>query len=893
MLAAGTKLGPYEITGPLGAGGMGEVYRARDTRLGRDVAVKILPESLSGSPESRSRFEREARTISSLNHPHICTLHDVGRQGETDYLVMELVEGETLADRLSKGPLTTEALLKTGIEIADGLEKAHRAGIVHRDLKPDNVMLTRSGTKLMDFGLARARGIAGQASGSGVTMAAMAQSPTMARPLTAEGAIVGTFQYMAPEQLEGKEADARSDLWALGAVLYEAATGKKAFEGKSQASLIGAIMNTEPAPIGSLAPMSPPALERVVKACLAKDPDDRVQTAHDVRMQLEWIRDAGSQAGLPAPVAHRRRSRERLAWGLAAAMTLVAVTAGALLLPRMLRRPVEAPVMRFEVTAPQGVTMTTDAPSTAISPDGRTVVFFATDSSSTPRLWIRPIGSLTAQPMEGTDNASFPFWSPDSRFVGFFADGKLKKVPVGGGSPEVLCDAPDGRGASWSRNGVIVFAPVAAGSIVRVSAGGGESAAITRPDSAKGETGLRWPEFLPDGKHYLFVSLPSHQGSFEVYVGSLDSNEREHLLTSAAAPVYVSPGYLLIVRNGRLMAQRFDASRLQTVGEAVPLGEAPPLSGSAGARAASASETGVLAHPAVGLPNTQLVWLDRSGKAQGTIPVPAGRYESLALSPDGQRLVAGRRSSANSVDLWMIELSRAVATRFTFESSGVCESPVWSPDGQWVAYNSNHAGPQNIYRKLANGAGEPEQLLESSALFKNLTQWTNDGRYLVFHQPDAATGWDVWLLPTTGDRKPVPFLRSRFNEFAGLVSPDGHWMAYCSDESGRQEVYVQSFPTPGNKYQVSTAGAAFGFWSKDGKEMGLSGLDGTLLVAEVTTSPNFTAGAPHALFKQRPDAVATTGTRDLKRFIESGPVGAAAPPSLVLELNWMSAVATK
>jgi Tol biopolymer transport system component len=718
----------------------------------------------------------------------------------------------------------------------------------------------------------------------------MSQSPTVSRPLTAEGTIVGTFQYMAPEQLEAKEADARSDLWALGAVLYEMATGKQAFEGKSQASLIGAIMNSEPKPITAVAPMSPPALERLVKACLAKDPDDRIQTAHDVRLQLEWIRDAGSQAGVPAPVVARRRSRERLAWILAGAMGLIVVATAALLLPRIMRRPVEAPVMRFAVTAPEGVTMTTDPPSSAISPDGRTVVFLATDSTSTPRLWARPIGSLAAQAMDGTDNASFPFWSPDGRFVGFFADGKLKKVAVSGGSPEALCDAPDGRGGSWGRDGVIVFAPVAAGSISRVSADGGDPIEIMRPDSAKGETGLRWPEFLPDGKHYLMVSLPSRQGNFDVYLCSLDSKDRKRILSAAAAPVYVPPGFLVFVRNARLMAQRFDARRLQTVGDAVPLGEAPPLSGSIGARAISASGTGILAHPEVGLPNTQLVWLDRSGKPQGTVPVPAGRYEYLSISPDSRNLVAGRRSSATAVDLWMVELTRAVTSRFTFTAAGITSNPVWSPDGKWVAYNSNRAGPDDIFRKLANGAEEEEPLLKSGALFKNISQWTPDGRYLVFGQPDATTGWDLWLLPVDGDRKPIAFLRSRFNEYNASVSPDGHWMAYASDESGRLEVYVQSFPTPGSKYQVSTTGAPFAFWSKSGRELGLGGLDGTVMMVDVKTSPSFSAGTPRALFKFRPDIVAVTGTSDLQRFLEAIPVGAAAPPSLVLELNWMSAL---
>jgi Tol biopolymer transport system component len=881
MLAAGMRLGPYEIISPLGAGGMGEVYRARDTRLGRDVAVKVLPAGVSSNPDSRSRFEREARAVSSLNHPHICTLHDVGRAGDTDFLVMELVEGETLAVRLEKGPLPTEPLLKTAIEVADALEKAHRAGIVHRDLKPGNIMLTKGGAKLMDFGLARATGLAAGPSG-------LSQSPTVSRPLTAEGTIVGTFQYMAPEQLEGKEADARSDLWALGAVLYEMATGRKAFQGKSQASLISAIMSGEPAPIVSITPMSPPALDRLVHACLAKDPEDRIQTAHDARLQLEWIRDAGSQAGIPAPLLARRRSRERLARILVGVLALIGIAAAALLLPRMMRPPAEAPVMRFAITAPAGVTMTTDPVDSAISPDGRTVVFLATDSTSTTRIWARPIGSLAARAITGTDNASVPFWSPDSRFVGFFADGKLKKVPIAGGAVEVLCDALDARGASWSRNGVIVFAPIAAGPIARVSADGGEPVEIMRPDTTKGENGLRWPAFLPDGKHYLVVGLPARQGHFDVYLGSLDSKERRRILSSAAAPVYVPPGYLIIVRNGRLMAQRFDPQRLRVIGDPIPLGEAPPLSNATGGRAVSAASTGILAHPEVGMPDTRLIWLNSSGRETGTLPMPAGRWDQLSLSPDAKRLVAARRNSATSSNLWMVEIARGMASRFTFASSGVPENIMWSPDGQWIAYDTYLDGPAEILRKRADGSQDEEMIHRSGALFMNLSQWTRDGRYLVFSQPDPVTGWDVWLLPLDGDRKAFPYLHSRFNERSGAVSPDGRWIAYESDESGRSEVYVQSFPTPGNKYRVSTSGAFAVFWPTGGREMILAGLDGVAYTVDVTTTPSFSAGTPRVRFRLRPDVAAIAGTYDGQRVLFSVPAGEAAPPSLVLELNWMS-----
>ncbi len=882
-VSPGTKLGPYEVASPLGAGGMGEVYRARDTRLGRDVAIKVLPQHLSSNPEVRARFEREAKTISSLNHPHICTLFDVGREGDADFLVMELVEGETLAGRIARGALPTPELLRLGTQIADALDRAHRAGVVHRDLKPGNVMLTKAGAKLMDFGLARSTGLAAPGSGSGISTAALTQSPTMAQPLTAEGTIVGTFQYMAPEQLEGKEAEARSDVWALGCMLYEMATGQRAFEGKSQASLIGSIMNSTPPPISSLSPLTPPALERLVRACMEKDPDERVQTAHDVRLQLQWIADAGSQAGVPAPVAARRRSRERLAW--IAAISAAVVAAGALVIPRLGPRPAPPQTMRFVVVAPTAAIIQNDPAVIAISPDGRLLVFAATDSSGTPALWVRPLASLDAHRLAGTDNATFPFWSPDSRNIGFFADGKLKKVPAEGGTADALCSASDGRGGSWSQEGVIVFAPVASGPIARVSDDGGEVETLFTPDSSRKETGLRWPEFLPDGKHFLFVGLPSKEGNYDIYMGALGSRQRTRVLGSSAAPVYAPPGYLLFVRNGRLTAQRFDAGRLALEGKPQPLGEAPQLSNSAGAHAVSASANGILAHPAAGLPNTKLVWLDRAGHEQGVIPLPPGRWEGMSLSDDGHWLVVQRRSSPNEADLWMIEVARGVATRFTFIPSSETQNPVWSPDGKWVAYNSNRLGPLDIYRKSTAG-GDEEALLQSSTLFKNVYQWTPDGGSIIYNQPDPETGWDIWRLPLDGDRKPVPIVRTRFNEYGGAVSPDGHWIAYFSAESGKLEVYVQSYPEPGHKYQVSTAGGQGSAWSKDGRHILFGSLDGNAMIADVETSPAFQVDRPRVLLKVRQDQAGITATRDFSRFLMSVPAGEAAPPTITIELNW-------
>src|SRR5262252_4588936 len=497
-LAAGTKLGPYEIVSPIGAGGMGEVYKAKDTRLERDVAVKVLPEHLATSEEIRQRFEREAKTISQFSHPHICALYDVGREGDVEYLVMEYLEGESLADRLGKGALPTEQILRYGIEIADALDKAHRQGIVHRDLKPGNIMLTKSGVKLLDFGLAKPLAAAGAQTISGASV--MATEAQVSQPLTERGTILGTFQYMAPEQLEGGEADARSDIFAFGAVLYEMATGRKAFTGKSQASLISSIMREEPAPISSIAPMVPPALNRVVRTCLAKDPEDRFQTAHDVKLQLEWVQEGGSEAGLPAPVVARRKNREKLAWAVAA----VAIAAAALATYGWIRRaPTPPRIVRFDIGTPEDV-IAVDAPR--VSPDGRFVAFNATDASGKTRIWLRPLNVLTAQPLNGTEGTTRPFWSPDSRFLAFMADGKLKKIDVTGGPPTKICDAPTAVDGSWSPGGVILLDGTGIDPILRVPAAGGAPVVWVKAELSRKETQVGWPEFLPDGRHFLYMA---------------------------------------------------------------------------------------------------------------------------------------------------------------------------------------------------------------------------------------------------------------------------------------------------------------------------------------------------------------------------------------------------
>jgi hypothetical protein len=642
-LTPGTRLGPYEITAPLGAGGMGEVFRATDSRLGRDVAVKVLPKHLSANPEVCARFEREAKTVSSLNHPHICTLFDVGREADTDYLVMELVEGETLAQRLEKGALPVADVLELGGQIADALDQAHRAGVIHRDLKPGNVMLTKSGAKLMDFGLARATGMTGPGSGSGVTVAALTQSPTVAQPLTAEGTIVGTFLYMAPEQLEGSEADARSDLWALGCVLYEMATGKRAFEGKSPASIISSIMGSQPAPISQLAPLAPPGLERLVQACLAKDPAERLQSAHDIRMQLAWLAEGGSQAGVPAPVAARRRSRERLAWILAA-VGMIAVVALAVLLaaPSFFlpgSRTTEDPgrVVRFEVTAPPGTRMSGGI-GHVISPEGTALLWPCADSEGRPRRWIRRLDSLESSALPPMVSGAC-FWSPDGASIGFINDDKLRTMSIDGGVPRTVCEAVSYRGASWGAE-YIVFAG-GQGPIFKVPVTGGIPEAVTALDESRGETAHRFPYFLPDGETFLYVALPGKHRVLEVYAGHVDGREPVFVTNSLISPVYAS-GHLIFQRGRRLLAQVFDPDALALSGKPVDLGPAPTLWEGAGATKVSASRNGTLAYLTPEDPSTRLVWKDPTSENSiedlGTLDLEPGAYKEVEFSPDGHHV---------------------------------------------------------------------------------------------------------------------------------------------------------------------------------------------------------------------------------------------------------------
>jgi Tol biopolymer transport system component len=828
-LEAGKRLGPYEIVAPLGAGGMGEVYRARDTRLDRQVAVKVLPAALSEDAALRARFEREARAASSLNHPHICTLHDVGREDGVDFLVMEYLEGETLGQRLEKGSLPLNEALDTAIQIADALDTAHRNGLVHRDLKPGNIMLTPKGAKLMDFGLAK-----GAQAGAGAT--SLTAAPTVASPLTAQGMIVGTFQYMAPEQLEGKEADARSDIFAFGSVLYEMIGGRRAFAGATQASVIARILETEPPPLATIAPGAPPALDRLIRTCLAKDPDERRQSIHDVLQDLRWIREAGPEAGA-ASEATASPGQDRRAWSLAAAFALIT----ALLAAALFLRPVpEARTLHTAVVAPPGTDFDFSANfsgAISLSPDGRFLTFTAPDESGERVLWIRALDAPDARPLTGTTGAQFPFWSPDSRQIAFFADGKLKRIDRAGSPPVTICPASEGRSGAWNEDGVILFSPWPTTGIHQVPASGGASTPVTEPDKELGESTHRWATFLPDGHHFLYMAGGHAVGREDeanaIFLEELGSTERTLLVEARSNAVY-SAGHLLYVRDRVLMAQPFDPDRGELTGDPIPLASDITYSPGFFRATFAATADGLLAYQAGGseaLP--ELRWVDRKGEPLGTLGQPAD-YDNLAVSPDGSQVAySAVDADAGTNDIWILDVERDIPTRFTF-GTGTEDDPVWSPDGTELAFSVFDEGDDIWVKAIASG--EEGRLLVGGPGNQWPSDWSRDGKLIVFTWPHEETDGDIWVVPASGDGEPFPFREGPFNELGGKLSPDGRWMLYLSDESGRQEAYVAAFPGPGGRrWQVSRGSVYQAWWRSDGREIIYPARDGSGIYAVSVT----------------------------------------------------------
>jgi len=864
---------------------MGEVYKARDTRLDRTVAIKVLPEHLAASAEVRQRFEREARAISQLSHPHICGLFDVGEQDGTAYLVMEFLEGETLAARLGRGRIPTEQLLRFAIEIADALDKAHRQGIVHRDLKPGNIMLTKSGVKLLDFGLAKLGVVSGGVpSGSLSTLGTQEAAP--GAPLTERGTILGTFHYMAPEQLEGKEADARSDIFSFGSVLYEMATGQKAFPGKSQASVMAAILEHEPPAISSVQPLVPPALDRVVKSCLAKEADDRWQTAHDLESELKWIAEAGSKAGVAAPVASRRKNREHMAW---AAFGVAAIAAALLAVGFVRRAPKPAAPIRAALPLPEKMFLG----EMALSPDGTRLAYGLSKSGGQPQLWIRSLDAPAGQPVPDGENAFFPFWSPDGRFVAFFTgDGKLKRVDASGGSLLTICDAERGVGGTWNRDGTIVFAPAPTSPLFRVPAGGGLPVAVTKLDASRHETAHRYPHFLPDGRRFLYMAAnltaPQNNPANAVRVGSLDGTEDRPLVPFASNAAFASD-HLLYARDGTLLAQRL-GKRLEPIGEPVPLAQRTLGSSWANFTNFSVSQSGLLLYAPIFAPPSQLLWIDRGGKQIGSVGEPAV-FLSPRLSPDGRRVAVDVFDPArNAMELWLYGADGRGAAKFVF-GPGNHGAPVWSPDGRRIAFASDRKAKgarPDIWVKPVDG-GLEEILLENSDS-NSPEDWSRDGRFLSFWTvPAEGTRTYRIRVLDAGSNKKVIEVASGGNNGAqdSRFSPDGRWIAYDIDDSGRYEVYVQAFPGPGGKWQVSAAGGSIPRWRGDGKELFYLSLDNKIMAVPVETTPTFRAGAPVPLFAVHPGGGAVYDvSADGKRFlVNSLPADQGSPP-LSLLVNW-------
>ncbi len=916
-LDAGTRLGPYEVVALIGAGGMGEVYKASDTRLNRTVAIKVLPPHWADDPEMKQRFESEARTIASLTHPHICTLHDIGRESPStastssgqatstssgqaistssgqaiDYLVMEYLEGQTLAKRLERGALPLEEALKVAIAIADALDKAHREGVVHRDLKPSNVMLTPGGPKLLDFGLAKLK-VPGKPASTPSTPAGLAR-PARA-DATAPGMIVGTLQYMAPEQIEGVEADARTDIFAFGAILYEMVTGTKAFEGKNRALMIAAIATLDPEPLSKSQPASSPALDHVAKRCLAKDPEDRWQTAHDLTLQLRWVAEGAGGVAAALPAATRERDK-RVSLLLAAAAILV----GVLVTPTILYLRGSGGEDAFQFRVPVAGLSDSDI---AISPDGQTIALVARPNTQEPSsLFVRPVGSTTFRRLGGTDEAALPFWSPDSRTIAYAAGARLKRVEASGGAPKDIGEAQGFAGGAWNSEGTIVFG--SAKGLYRVSAEGGKPEAITTVE--KPETGHFWPSFLPDGRHYVYLAWSGEAGNRGVFAGTLGSKGKTRLMAAESNAAYAAstgsgqaaPGYLVFHREATLFAQPFNAKTLALAGEPVHVADQLGFTAANGRGNFDVSQNGMLLYVQGGgagglagpagrgqtVATAVFGWRDRTGRQLG-LAGEQNTYGDIDLSPDGKFIAVTRQDSGPAADIWVIDWERAgVPTRLTLDPADDI-NPVWSPSGDRIAFTTYRKGNADVYVKNANGVGAETPLLDSSSN-ELVEDWSKDGKFVAYKFGQDAFE-DIYVLPLSGgDKKPIPVVTGPYRKDEPQFSYDGKWLAYTSNESGGTfEVYVISFPAGDQKLRISAiGGGGQPRWRKDGKELYYKAPDDGVMAVDIRPGPRIEAGIPHRLFvaynsisSRDPVRHQWNVTPDGQRFLLRYPNGSAA-----------------
>jgi serine/threonine-protein kinase len=880
-LTAGTRLGHYEIVAAIGAGGMGEVYEARDPRLNRTVAVKVLPEHMWSQPEALARFEREARMIAALNHPHITTLHDVGRHEQVDFLVMEWVEGETLAARLRRGPLRIQEALQHAIDIAGALDHAHRHGVTHRDLKPGNVMLTKRGVKLLDFGLAKLR-----EPQNGSSLSALVTQAEV----TIKGETLGTLQYMAPEQLEGQDADARTDIFAFGIMLHEMVTGRKAFDGSSRMSLMRSIMSDTPAAASTLRSDAPAALDRLIATCVAKDPDDRWQSARDVWRELKWILESGSvttgnvsggakadAAGIPASAA------------ASLALVAAALAAGAVWTLKPVAGIAPLPVARLSVTLPPGDRIgDSQRPPLALSPDGTSLAYVGQHAGTT-QIFVRAIDSSETRPISGTDRPSAPFFSPDGQWIGFFSRGRLKKVPTTGGAVQDVCDAASNQGGTWAPDDTIYFAPFSTSGLWKVPAAGGLATPVTTLDRSKGEVSHRWPQVLPGGKAVIFT-VWTGPGSDErhLHLHMLGSGERRVLVQGASTGRYVRSGHLLYSRADALFAVPFDLAHLQVAGQPVALAER--ALDDEGAQF-DVSDSGVLAYVPVAPTRNErrLVFVDATGSAD-PLPLPPRGYTDPVLSPDGRYVAFTVLDAIEAI--WIYDLTRHTLAAFTSTSAGSSQAATWTPDGKRILYRGTRTGFRNLFWKLVDGGGEEERLTTSENL-QTPTSWSPDGKYLTFVDTAVGTGPDISVLQIDR-REPHVFLKTGAVETAARFTPDGRWVAYASDQSGTFEVYVRAFPGPGAALQVSTEGGSEPVWSRNGQVLYFRSGD-KMLSARMTTQPLLSAAPPRTIFEGRYMRSDTGGAGyDVSsdgRFLMVQPVAPEEPATQFnIVLNWFEAL---